>query len=261
MAAPDGAKVIPKTKGFVWVPQRHHAPSTNLIGIRVTDDGLPRLSNSTSFRIVVNDFVELTAGAVALNAGESGSVPLDMVSSAALNQFECALRYPKARLANLWLERLAPQLATASLVVTNDDCIILRFAAIQDQSLQGTQRLARLHFTAVAGQASSFIPLEIQDVSCPPAATGRPPSTLMNDGEVTVIGDAPLLRATRDSNGQLQALLFGKPGATYWLEAAASPHDSAAWAPIHRITLSGPSEVLSQLGSEADARFYRVRTE
>jgi hypothetical protein len=51
--APIGASINPITGLFTWRPTADQAPSTNSLSVRVTDDGAPPLSASTSCSVVV----------------------------------------------------------------------------------------------------------------------------------------------------------------------------------------------------------------
>ncbi|MDB6031447.1 MAG: N-acetylmuramoyl-L-alanine amidase, partial [Verrucomicrobiales bacterium] len=53
--APVGAAINPTNGLFTWTPTEAQGPSTNLITIHVTDNGLPALSDSETFTIVVNE--------------------------------------------------------------------------------------------------------------------------------------------------------------------------------------------------------------
>ena len=53
--APAGASIDPTNGWFSWTPTAEQGPSTNLITIRVTDDGLPPLSDARTFTVVVNE--------------------------------------------------------------------------------------------------------------------------------------------------------------------------------------------------------------
>lgn len=52
--APDNAIIDSKTGTFEWTPTPAQSPSTNVIGIRVTDDGVPELSDVKTVTIRVN---------------------------------------------------------------------------------------------------------------------------------------------------------------------------------------------------------------
>lgn len=254
--APEGARILPGTSAFFWVPRRHHAPSTNVARVRLGDEH--GITNTASFRIIVNHYVEITAGATVVQAGEGGGIWLDLFSSAPLNGFSCLLHHPPGVLTGLALDPVAPQLASALLAPATNDCLFLNFVLLPHQILQGTQRLGRLRFRTDARQSSSFIPVAIRDLTCSPLQAGVAPSKLMNDGEVATLGDAPLLRAMLGPDGKFQALLFGRTGISYSLEAAPDLN-RPTWSFVRRITLAGPSEVITDLGTEQ--LFYRVRQE
>jgi hypothetical protein len=51
--APDGAVINPADGVFSWTPTASQAPGTNNVIVRVTDSGIPSLSDAQSFTIVV----------------------------------------------------------------------------------------------------------------------------------------------------------------------------------------------------------------
>src|SRR5258706_8385166 len=51
--APGGAAVDPSSGVFVWTPSVQQAPSTNIMGIVVSDNGVPFLSDTKSFTVIV----------------------------------------------------------------------------------------------------------------------------------------------------------------------------------------------------------------
>jgi hypothetical protein len=51
--APAGASINATNGVFTWTPTEAQGPSTNLITVRVTDDGSPPSSDSRSFTVVV----------------------------------------------------------------------------------------------------------------------------------------------------------------------------------------------------------------
>jgi hypothetical protein len=52
---PPGASIDPTSGVFTWTPAEDQGPGTNVIGVRVTDDGLPVLSDMKSFTVVVTE--------------------------------------------------------------------------------------------------------------------------------------------------------------------------------------------------------------
>jgi hypothetical protein len=54
VSAPTGVSVNPTNGVLTWMPTEVQAPSTNLITVRVTDNGAPLLSDTKSFTVEVN---------------------------------------------------------------------------------------------------------------------------------------------------------------------------------------------------------------
>jgi hypothetical protein len=67
--APGGASIHPTSGVFTWTPSAAQAPSTNLITVRVTDNGLPSLSDAKSFTLVVNSVAELRLTGITISSG------------------------------------------------------------------------------------------------------------------------------------------------------------------------------------------------
>ena len=55
VSAPDGVALEPATGVLTWTPTEAQRPSTNRILVRVTDNGVPPLSGTNSFTVVVNE--------------------------------------------------------------------------------------------------------------------------------------------------------------------------------------------------------------
>src|SRR5205823_4758835 len=52
VSGPAGVSVNPTTGVLTWSPTEAQGPSTNVITVKVTDDGVPALSDSQSFTVV-----------------------------------------------------------------------------------------------------------------------------------------------------------------------------------------------------------------
>src|SRR5207249_2822151 len=55
VSAPDGVNLNPSSGVLTWTPTEAQGPSTNLITVRVTDNGAPPLSDTRSFTVNVNE--------------------------------------------------------------------------------------------------------------------------------------------------------------------------------------------------------------
>ena len=105
----------------------------------------------------------------------------------------------------------------------------LTFTVMPGQSLQGTQRLARLHFTAAAAQASSFVPLDLDSMSAAVMAAGVEPTLLINDGRAVVVGARPLLEARLKPGNQREITLYGRRSTTYIIEYTTNMASGLTW--------------------------------
>jgi hypothetical protein len=257
--APTNARIHPDTGVFRWVPTREQAPGTNLITVRVRDDGYPSLSSKMSFTVYVNDYLEMTAGSTVLNAGDNGSVPIDIFSSAELLDVQCQLHLAGERLTNLQIDPLAPEIATLSLQMTDPNTAALSFTATPGHSLQGTQHLARLRFTAVPGQTSAFVTLAISSMSSTRSAIGLTPTWLADDGRIAIISGQSLLEARLIDAGQRELTLYGKLGVAYTIESCTNFAPEGSWTFLQQVTLTNLFQTLPAGNPTSTAIFFRAK--
>src|SRR5213075_1848847 len=55
VSAPSGVNLDPSTGVLTWTPSEGQGPSTNVITVKVTDNGVPSLSDTKSFTVVVSE--------------------------------------------------------------------------------------------------------------------------------------------------------------------------------------------------------------
>jgi hypothetical protein len=84
---PAGAAINPVTGVFTWAPTEVQGPSTNAIRVRVTDNGVPPLSDTKSFTVVVMP----SAQVLTLRITPSGS-NLIISANAPLNGYELQVK-------------------------------------------------------------------------------------------------------------------------------------------------------------------------
>jgi len=221
-----------------WTPTRQQAVSTNPITLWATDNGFPPLSNSISFTIYVNDYVEVTLGSAPLAAGESTNVPIDFFSTAALSNLQCMIELPGGQITNGTVTALIPE--TASLVVEQPDpeTLLLTFTNTPGHTLQGTQHLARLNFTAVPDQVSAFVPLPVSSVAGTRVGDGPAPSALANAGRAVIVGEQPLLESLPLNNGNRQVMFYGKRNTNYRIQVATNLDSAAVWTVRTTVSIS-----------------------
>jgi len=261
--APTNALIDPDSGGLRWTPTRQQAASTNTFTLWATDDGVPALSNSVSFNVYVNDFIETTLGRAAIAAGESTNVTIDVFSSAALSDSQCALLLPADRITNATVTALIPDTATVSLQQQQDpSSYLLTLTAMPGQTLQGTQHLARLNFASVTNQSSAFVPLHLSSVAGTRASTGLTPSTLANDGRVVVVGSQPLLETLPPTNGNRQLMFYGKRNSTNRVQYATRLGTNVVWTNRATVTITTSNQyrVLPVGNTPPPPVFYRVQS-
>ena len=227
--APVGAAINTSNGVFRWTPTRAQAGTTNPITIRAVDSSRSFLSNSISFTVFVNDFIEITSTNAALLAGSSGSVPIDINSSAKLLSLQSIFQLDTTRLSNLTVEALAPAQATVALAMMDPNTASITFTPGAGLFLQNTQHLARLRFTAVTNQSSAFVPLHFVGLAETRATPGAPPTLLATDARIAIVGATPLVEAIRSSTGQRSLNVYGIPGTTNAILQTTNITDPGAW--------------------------------
>lgn len=179
----------------------------------------------------------------------------------ALTNLSFAVLLPKDRLMNLSVENLVSPQAGVTLNTAPVNGALLNFTALPGQFLLGTQALARLYFTAAAGQSSAFLPLTLTGVTSARAQPGPAPGLSLHGGRVTVIGVQSLLEAGADPRTGLRSLtLYGRTNVSYTLERTGTPETTASWQFWQSITLLNLWQpVDASVDTNAPAIFYRVR--
>jgi hypothetical protein len=257
--APTNATVNPSNGVISWMPTREQAPSTNAITLWAADQEHPVVSSSMSFLIYVNDYIEMTLGSLAMNAGETNAIPIDVFSSADLLDLQCVLYFPGERLVDVTLEELMPERATLSLQRPDANTVAFSFTATPGQTLQGTQHLAQFHFTALLNQASAFVPLHVHSLTGTRAGTGLTPRSLANDGRLAIIGGEPLVETMPPANGQRRIMLYGKRGVTYTIQQSTNLGPTGVWAPRGSLTLTNLFRPVIVGNVPPPPVFYRAR--
>jgi hypothetical protein len=82
--APAGASINPTNGVLRWTPSCGQASTTNLITVRVTDSGWTNMTDAVSLTVAVSDCVQPGLGQQILLAGDSGRVPIWLISSVPL---------------------------------------------------------------------------------------------------------------------------------------------------------------------------------
>jgi len=253
--APAGARITPAGR-FTWTPQRNQAPGTNVVTVRVTDDGTPALSDTKSFTIVVGDFLELSLGSTVVAAGSSGTVGITVSSLTPVTNVNFVLSVPVAGVTNFSLATPAPPVARATLARLSSTQYQIDLQAVSGQPFVGSQAVSSLQFEGMTTEPSAFIPLNISSlVAIQPngVALGR---TLGNDGRVEFVADQPRLEAQLVGSTR-QLILYAQPGQTNSILCTTNLNPPIVWTPIWSDVITNLKQTLTLPATNVNT-FYRM---
>jgi hypothetical protein len=219
---PDGASINETSGLFRWQPTDTQGPSTNLITVIVTDDGVPRLSATQQFYVVVRDtnpdFV-LSLGSTNLYTGEANSVLVTLQSGIELTYITFDFEAADGRLTN-WTSASVPGEVT-DVTLSSVPPNRYRVALVLNPAnmVSGSRPLARLDFMAVPAAGSAFVPLVVDNL-VGLRSTGLPVANVSGlGGRVAIVDRQPLVDATHGPAGALGLVLYGHPNTTYLLQS------------------------------------------
>lgn len=255
LEAPKGARMNRFTGAIFWAPTRDQARSTNVFTVLAIDDGAPPLIATNTFYVTVDDFMEMMLGSAVLRSGQTGTVPVQIVSTVGLTNVESMLVTPENRLADLSLLTVAAQLQPASLQMQGPGTARLGFHTQPGQSLMSSQLVAHLQFTAVSTQ-SAFVPLILHSLTANQSNGVAVARTIPGAGRVVVIAEEPLLEAQVFTNSQRQLVLYGPPGPGYVVQKSTEPASPAAWQTAWEGSLTNLYQVIPATGG--GSIFYRA---
>ena len=258
-AGPKGVRINKFTGLLRWLPAKNQSPSTNLILVVATDDGDPPQSAINAYRIIVDDYLELSLGTAVLRTNESGTVPINIVTTAGVTNLTALLTVPDGRLAdNLAIQNLAPEFSSGNIERQGSNLWKMSFTATNGQFAPGGRVIAQLAFTAISTN-SAFVPLTPSNVDAL-RPNGLPVlRTLTEPGRITLVGDTPLLEALARTNVQGSLILYGQPenGYTYVVESTTDFPLDSIW-PAAATTWVGSLTNLSQKVPAAGAEDLKI---
>lgn len=256
--APSGATVNPTNGIFSWTAPRGQARSTNNVTVRVTDNGLPPLSDTKSFNVIVGDYLELLMGSTVFRTSQTGSVAVLMNTTTPVTNLNFNISLGVPGLTNLTFANPVPPVGAAAIKQISPDTFQATLAALAGQNLAGTQTVASLNFQAQPVSASVVVPLQVSGVSANQPNGKALFPTLSDSGQVVVISSLPVVQAQPNGN-QLQVTLFAPPGPSYTLETTPALTSPVIWTPILTSPVGPSLFQIFSLPFTNSSSFFRVK--
>jgi hypothetical protein len=253
--APAGAR-IGRDGRFSWTPSRAQALSTNPITIRVTDNGVPTLSDTRTFTVTVGHYFDVALGSTFVLAGQTGSVDIVLTATKPVTNAAFTIGLPVAGISNLSLAAASPPVAAATLQQIGPALYRANLQALNGQPFSATRTVSSLQFVAETNAPSAFVPLRVTDVSAN-QPDGTPLSAAIgSDGRVVFINGRPLLEFGTN-RVQLHLTIYAEPAPGYTLQSVPGLIPPRNWSNIWTGPISNWTDVL--LGPPTNSgRFYRA---
>lgn len=224
--------------------------------VAVTDNGVPPLTTSQSFAVVVPEFAELTLGSVVGQPGQLVWLPLTLVSSASITNLSLTLAVPPDRINNLWFQGRAPA-TNVALVVPEPGHPALTLWTGPGIALQGTQSVARIGFNIPPGQTPGTATLEIHGVIGQAVDGTTLTKVVAHAGQIIVVNASPLLEALGVGQSRILLNVYNATGATYDLQTTTNL--TSGWSTLGTLTLSNSIESVIWTNRLDAARYFRLQ--
>jgi hypothetical protein len=263
-AAPIGARLNPTSGIFRWTPNSGQGSTTNVITLRVTDNGTPNLSATRTFTVIVMPHVEVSfgIGEVVLLAGESTNLAVNVISSLPLTNLGFRLSFAADRLTNVVATNWGPNIASVNVQQLVPSQAEFYLPTVTGSVIQGTQQLFTVIFTALTNQSSAFVPVSVEDVAAAEANGTTVTSGVGMGTRLIIIGQEPLLEGVLGTTGQRSVVLYGQLGALYTLESATNLLSGTLWLPVlEQFAQTNKGQAIMVPTVPARTIFYRARKE
>ena len=257
--APEGARLIPRkgTTYLTWTPSSTYASTTNIISVRATDFANSATTTNFLFVVSVYDYLNVSPGVAAVEAGQNVSLPLSAVCSDPLSNITFTISWPSGKFSNPTLA-LAPGSIFTSTVQVQGTNLQINLRAGAGKSFTGSNFVANLNFASATNQPSAFVPMTTRIV-----AGVRPNSTQLVGlfaglGEVVVVKDQPLLKSLVATNSARTLNLYGKVGRSYQVLYTTNMTANTVWQPLTTYTHNSVAQSMS-VNNSAPVIFYRLK--
>ncbi len=259
---PFGTSINATNGVLSWTPACSQGSTTNQITVWVTDSGRTNISDAISITVAVRECVAPQLGRLVLRTGDTGRLPMELISSIPLTNLNTQVSAALDRLAIVGVEPVVTQICAVALTPAlshpmGEGVYTATLGTCSNLFLVGTQQVAWLVVTAVTNQHSAFVPVQIG-----PSVGTEADGTLVTNyvtqaGQVVVVGEEPLLEAVRSTNGLVQVLLYAINGTTNLVQTAGDP-TTQAWATWQQVMPTNLLQALPPFAATNRALFFRA---
>ena len=254
--APANARIRSSNGLVTWNVTSAYALTTNSFAVRITDNTSPSPQTVQPVVVVVEDYLEVDLGAAATPAGQVVSLPVTLDSSSGVTNLVVAVQWPAGRFTNATLSALASSIASGT-IQNQGTNMVLNLQTKPGRVFNGSGQIAQLNLQAVPGQQSAFVPLAINSMAAAAQNGKYYQNCFPGDGEVVVVGNAPLLRGAQSSGSTQSLTLYGTVGANYQLQYNITGISSAAWQPALSYLQTNIAQTVV-MTSSSPLVFYRL---
>ena len=257
--APATMWIDTNTGKLVWFPRLNNGGTTNQITVRVTDNSAQALYSTTTFNLGVSNAVQVILGSNVLAVGQTGSLQVTVVSSTAITNLTFVLDAPSNRVSNVTVASLLPSVATVTQQTAGAAHSTVTIKAVSGQSLQGTQVVAQINFTATAGLPTADINFTASNITSKDATGQTVPRGFGSAGDLVLVGAQSLVKTLPPTNGTHALILYGPAGKSFQVQSATSP-TSTNWTPVATSSNlpSSLTQTFPNLGASGTLMFYRT---
>ncbi len=222
--APEGVSIDPSSGVLRWTPSCAQANERYLFTVWVADALYLNLMDAIPVTVDVGECLVPALDRFVVRAGANGRVPVNLVANVPLTRVTMRIGVHGGRLTNLWIEPCVPEICGSTLASIPDppagegDLFDLSLFTCANQSLQGIQQVAWLHFTALSNQPSAFLNLRLDNREGLPA-DGSPLQQLApQTSRLVIVSEEPLLEGWLDADQQPGLILYAPRGAACVIE-------------------------------------------
>lgn len=194
-----------------------------------------------------------------LLAGNTGCVPLNLLSTEPLASLIFTVNYPADRLTNFTVVPVAPQVGVASIQSIGAGQALVTFSNATGQAIRGPQQIAQICFATISNQLSGFVTLDPTGINGTQTNGAPANNPSVSIDRAVVIANQPLLEASYSStNRNLSLILYGQAGKSFGIEYRTNLATAASWTLLQRVPMTTTVQVISGIDTSLATGFYRA---